>query len=183
MEDLVKARASDTKPFTPKNRWYSFDFSHKRAPRPDEVRQAIMEQVAGMLKPPISNIGVSGIRKAAQRIPKWPKTLAREQIRPALFNLYIFINAMGGTGGGIFRYMFGRFLAEAAAIVGQPELLENAETFRQVGDAWDAFGDWLLATSEAPDPAARLAEASAPLLDIANKEEHAWRSLHQIIEV
>ena len=39
-----------------------------------------------------------------------------DALRWALFNTYIFISPVGGSGGGIFRYMFSRFLREAAAL-------------------------------------------------------------------
>ncbi|MBE9507478.1 MAG: DUF4872 domain-containing protein, partial [Chloroflexi bacterium] len=102
MEDLEKARGSTYKPFPPQHKWYAFDFSGKRQPNADEVRQAIAEQAKGMLEPPISNFGVKGIRKAAKRALKWPAVMDEDALRFTLFNTYIFIDAEGGTGGGIF---------------------------------------------------------------------------------
>jgi len=106
MQDLENARGSKFRPFPPKNLWYTFDFSHKRHPTPDEVRQAIADQVGPMLEPPISNVGVKGIRKAAKLVPQWPDKLDADELRGAMFNAYIFICPEGGTGGGCFRYMF-----------------------------------------------------------------------------
>ena len=75
MEDLARARGSTFQPFPPKHKWYTFDFRQKRRPTAGEVRTAIAEQAQMMLEPPIRNIGVQGIRKAAQMIPKWPQKL------------------------------------------------------------------------------------------------------------
>ncbi|MCK4392668.1 hypothetical protein KAX17_07145 [Candidatus Bipolaricaulota bacterium] len=47
MDDLAKARGSTYKPFPPKNKWYTFDFSKVHPPRADDVRQAIREDVNG----------------------------------------------------------------------------------------------------------------------------------------
>ncbi len=179
MEDLAKARGSTYKPFPPKNLWYTFDFGHKRQPTADEVRQAIAEQVQPMLEPPISNVGVKGIRKAAKMVPQWPEKLDADELRFALFNAYIFISAEGGTGGGLFRYMFSRFLREAAGITGEGRLKDSADEFQRIGDAWEELGEWFRQVSEAPDPTSRLDECVAPLQALAAQEEAAWMRLHE----
>lgn len=180
MEALAKARGSTYKPFPPKNLWYTFDFGQKRQPTADEVRQAILEQAQAMLEPPIRNIGVKGIRKAAQMVPKWPEKLDADELRFALFNNYIFISPVGGTGGGAFRYMFSRFLAEAAEVAGDQRLTESAEEFKQVGDDWESLGEWFRQASEASEPASILGECVAPLTGLANSEEAAWQRLREI---
>jgi len=177
MEDLEKARGSKFKPFPPKHKWYTFDFSGKRQPTVDEVHQAIAEQVRPMLEPPISNIGVKGIRKAAKMVPKWPEKLDADELRGALFNAHIFINPKGGSGGGIFRYMFSRFLREAAEITGNSRLEESADEFQRIGDAWEELGEWFRQTSKADDPASLLSECVAPLKVLADQEEAAWTRL------
>jgi hypothetical protein len=177
MEDLEKARGSTYKPFPPQHKWYTFDFGEKRQPTAEEVRQAIAEQVQMTLEPPISNIGVKGIRKAAKMIPKWPDSLDADMLRMTLFNAHIFINADGGTGGGIFRYMFSRFLREAADVTGDKHLNESADEFQHIGDEWEKLSEWFLQASEAPDPAALLGECVAPLNELAELEETAWERL------
>jgi hypothetical protein len=179
MADLEKARGSTYKPFPPKNRWYTFDFGHKRQPSADEVRQAIAEQADPMLNPPIRNIGVKGIRKAAQMVPKWGDAMDADELRMALFNAYIFISAEGGTGGGCFRYMFSRFLREAARIAEEPLLEESAGKFQHIGDQWEDLGEWFLKTSEATDAASILRECVAPLKTLADLEEAAWAQLRE----
>jgi hypothetical protein len=181
LEDLEKARGSTYKPFPPRNQWYTFDFSGKRQPTADEVRQAIIEQVQPMLEPPISNIGVQGIRKTARMVPRWPDSLGAEELRRALFNAYIFISPVGGSGGGVFRYMFSRFLGEAAGITGDPRLAESADEFRRIGDGWEELAEWFRHTSEAPDPSALLGECVAPLEALAGQEEMAWTRLREIV--
>jgi len=179
MEDMEKARGSTYKPFPPQHKWYTFDFSQKRQPTADEVRRAIAEQAEMMLEPPISNFGVKGIRKAAKMIPRWPDSLDADMLCMTLFNTYIFINAEGGTGGGIFRYMFSRFLREAADITGDKRLNESAGEFKQIGDEWEKLGEWFLQASEAPDPDSLLGECVAPLNALAELEKAAWSRLHR----
>lgn len=177
MAALEKARSSTFRPFPPKNLWYTFDFRHKRQASAGEVRQALQEQARLMLQPPIRNIGVPGIHKAARAVAHWPESLAPDELRDALFNAYIFVSPVGGTGGGLFRYMFSRFLGEAAELVADPRLAESAAEFRQIGDRWEELGQWFLRTSEAPAPAAHMRECAAPLDELAQLEEAAWQRL------
>ncbi len=182
MEDLAKARSSTFKPFPPKHKWYTFDFSAKRPPEPQEVRQAIREVVTGMLEPPISNLGVKGIRKAAKRTLKWPEIMDEEGLRFACFNIFVFIDAMGGTGGGIFRYMYGRFLHEAAGITGDARLNDNATEFRRIGDKWQALAEVFMKASKADGPASILPGVRAPLLELADLEQAAWSRLGELVQ-
>ncbi len=180
LADLEKARGSTFKPFPPKNAWLTFDFSGFHAPDAAETRLAILNQATSMLNPPIKNMGVKGIRTAAERMLCWPKQMNAEELRWALFNTYIFISAEGGTGGGIFRHMFSRFLIEAAHITGETRLVESAAEFKRVGDAWEAFATWAKASSESPDPASHLPGVVKPLDAIADQEQAAWESLSKV---
>ena len=182
MEDLEKARGSTYKPFPPKHKWYTFDLSNKRQPTAGEVREAIAEQTQGMLEPPITNIGVKGIRKAARRALKWPDVMDEEELRFALFNAFIFIDATGGTGGGLFRYMFSRFLREAAEITGETRLDESAGEFQRIGDKWQEVAEIFKRGWKAQDPVGILAETTAPMMEIADLEEAAWGRLRGLVQ-
>ncbi len=183
MMDLAAARGSTYKPFPPENTWYSFDFKQKRMPNPEDVRQAIGEVCATMLEGPITNIGVKGIRKAAKMALNWPGKMTPEELSWACFNNYIFIDAEGGTGGGIFRYMYGRFLAEAAEITGQPRLAEIGRELHAVGDTWQAVAQIFKHGAEIDDPASILPETTDPLMEIAEVEESLWIELRDLAAV
>jgi len=180
IEDLEKARGSTYKPFPPRHKWYTFDFSQKRQPTAGEVREAITEQTQVMLEPPITNIGVKGIRKAARRALKWPDVMDEEELRFTLFNAFIFIDATGGTGGGLFRYMFSRFLREAAEITGDARLNESADEFQHIGDRWQDVAEIFKRGWEAEDPVAVLVETTAPMMELAELEEAAWGRLREL---
>lgn len=177
LADLAQARGSTFQPFPPHHRWLTFDFAGQRRPTAGEVTTAIRAQAATMLTPPLRNFGVAGIRKAAQAVRRWPSTLEPELLRPALINMAIMLSAEGGTGGGLFRYMFARFLAEAAELTGQRAYADQAERFRISGDGWEALADLARAASQAADPADCLAEIAAGLEAQAGLEQTAWQGL------
>ncbi|MHB1413778.1 MAG: BtrH N-terminal domain-containing protein [Chloroflexota bacterium] len=181
LADLAKARGSRFKPFPPQHTWFTFDFGDKRPPEAGEVREAIQEVTTRMLKPPIANLGVKGIRKAATATRQWPRVMSAEELRLACFNAFIFVDAMGGTGGGIFRYMYGRFLGEAAAITGDERLAAAGQDMQRIGDQWQEVARLLKAASEAHDPAPSLAEPTDLLQAIAEQEQRAWERLREAV--
>jgi hypothetical protein len=180
LEVLARARGSEFKPFPPRNMWCTFNFSHKRPPARREVKHAIREVTTGMLKPPIANLGVKGIRTAAERILNWPKIMNEDDLRYACFNVFVFIDARGGSGGGIFRYMYGRFLKEAAAIVENEELAKLGEDIHAIGDQWQQAAQIFEKAHTATNPSTLLPKASRLILDIAEREQTAWEQLHGI---
>ncbi len=179
-KDLARARASTCKPFPPRNRLYRFDFRELHSPEPAEVILSIREAAIRMLEPPIANFGVQGIHKAAKRISSWSEIMDAEELRRACFNCFIFIDAAGGSGGGLFRYMYGRYLKEAAGITRKNRLSAVGDEFKHIGDRWQQVAEILRRASESGNPAAQLPETTAPLLAIAGLEQAAWHTLLEI---
>ncbi|WP_166658914.1 BtrH N-terminal domain-containing protein [Kribbella sp. VKM Ac-2571] len=174
---LEQARGSAFRPFPPRHSWYTFDFSNAREPRPSDVRAAITEVCDGMLTPPIGNLGVRGIRKAIQETLRWPDALGTDALRRTCFNTALFIDARGGTGGGIFRYMYARFLGEAASITGEARLDELGSELNAIGDLWEDVAATFSAAAELDNPADLLGPATRPMYEIADREELLWQSL------
>jgi hypothetical protein len=179
-EVLAQARGSTYKPFPPKHQYYTFDFTDKQAPTPAGINAAIQTTAERMVDPPISNLGVRGIRKARQRTRQWPREMDAEALRWACFNAFIYIDASGGTGGGIFRYMYARFLDEAAEITNNPRLRHISQEFCHIGDMWQEVAHRFQQAAESDDPASQLEHITAPMPAIAGREETAWRQLGQM---
>jgi len=106
-KQLQKARNSPYKPLPPTNTYLEFDFSGFHKPTEVDIYSAISQNVEAMLYPPISNLGVKGIRRTAKEIFKWPNLFNDRELRMNLFSVYIFIE-ISGTGGGSFRYIYSR---------------------------------------------------------------------------
>ena len=174
---LEQARGSTFKPFPPKRRWYTFDFSNARRPSPEDVREAIADACQQMLEPPISNLGVKGIRKAADQARKWPMILDDAALRRTCFNTALFIDHRGGTGGGIFRYMYARFLVEAAAICNDPRLEDLVPELGAIGDRWESVAVIFSQAAESADPVGQLDTVVDPMLEIADLEQSFWENL------
>ena len=131
LEQLALARASKYQPFPPKNHWFTFDFTDAHPPERTALYDAIDQTAQAMLHPPIKNMGVAGIRTAATRVRQWPAQFDEATLRPALFNVYVYIE-IGGTGGGLFRYLYSRFLNEAADLTNDPQLEKRANKYMLV---------------------------------------------------
>ncbi len=180
LDQLALARASKFPPFAPHNLWYTFDFSQARPPRAADVSAAIAQAAQAMLHPPIQNMGVPGIRTAAKRVAGWGKTMEDAALRQALFNVYVFVE-IGGTGGGLFRAMYARFLEEAAALTGLDRLANAAGNaagaFHACAARWSALAAACEKAYELPNPAALLPALQEGLLELYEMERKAWEMI------
>jgi hypothetical protein len=180
-DTLERARGSAHKPFPPMHKWFSFDFSGARPPSAAEAREAIGEVCRGMLEPPIANLGVRGIRKARAETLRWPRLLDPPALRRTCASVAMFIDRRGGTGGGIFRYMYARFLVEAAEIVPEPRLAAMAPDLVAIGDRWEQVAEGFAHAAAAEAPAGLLDAATASLPEIADREEAFWGRLAELV--
>jgi hypothetical protein len=182
LQRLNTARSSPYKPFPPKNRWLEFDFSGYRPPVEAAVLSAIRQTVASILSPPISNIGVKGMRRSAKEILRWRTLFSERELRMNLFNIYIFTE-IGGTGGGCFRYMYSRFLKEAAGIVENLAHREGldaaASRVNESGKMFTKLGLLYKDAETASDIDGRIEKGSEIFKNIAFIEEEAFGALSE----
>jgi hypothetical protein len=178
---LRKARGSAFKPFPPKNTYLEFDFSMYHEPEARDICGAIRQTIQSQLDPPIKNMGVKGMRHAARELPKWPEMFGEHDLRMNLFNIYLFTE-IGGTGGGCFRYMYSRFLREAAKITGNDGLLGPADALQRAGEMFSEIGRLFRDAVKAKDLEERIGTASGIFHAVAELEENAYSELGRIIE-
>ncbi len=176
LKELANARGSNCKPFPPKNAYIDIDFSGFRVPHEEDYVSALKQTVASQLNPPIKNIGIKGLRYSATEIIKWPKNFSEHQLRMKLFNLYIFFE-VGGTGGGCFRYMYSRFLAEAANVLGSKSLLEASDLLQESGTKFTKIGNMFANFRDLDNIEEKVGEASKLFAQIADIEENGFRTI------
>jgi hypothetical protein len=103
-----------------------------------------------------------------------------QTIRPVLFNFYVYIE-IGGTGGGMFRYMYSRFLKEAAGILSDPAFSEVAEMIHGSGETFTRTPNLFENFEETYDPEKRIRKAGQMLNQIAELETEAYRKLESLV--
>ncbi|MHA1262947.1 MAG: BtrH N-terminal domain-containing protein [Candidatus Freyarchaeota archaeon] len=126
VREFVEARGSKHPPFAPRNKMLSFEFPRRLRDLREVLPEAIRQNMADFLNPPIKNLGVKAFNLIPRRLREWPKIYGDSELLMAMFNTYIYIEK-GGTGGGLFRRMYSRFLLEASEILDLPDL-EAAST-------------------------------------------------------
>jgi len=180
LKELEEARSSTFKPFPTENKWFTFEFPAKLTPVEEAVRNAITKTTTSMLHPPIKNLGVNGIYHLASEIVQWPKLFPPEN---ALFRQLYEVNYVmmekAGTGGGLFRYLYSKFLKEASELLNKKELADLSQRYHQIGQKWTTIAELI---REVPKNPETVHEARKTLLKVASEETEVLSLLARIFE-
>jgi hypothetical protein len=88
-----------------------------------------------MIKAPGSIVGVTGIKRTANKISTW-----RDKLGPRKAGLYlgqiVRMQEEIGTGGGGFRFLYAAFLEQAADYLQEDRLMSISDQFTKAGDLW-----------------------------------------------
>ena len=179
LEELAIARGSKFKPFPPKHGYFEFDFTAFRPPSANDFYAAIKQTADDILNPPIKNFGIKGIVKAGQEIKKWEKIFDDATFRMSLFNIYLFVS-VAGTGDGLFRYMYSRFLTEASIVTANRALADAAKKIKACGDLWVEMSSPLKEALTMENPSSLVDELPDRLNAIAATEIAAFRMLQDL---
>lgn len=150
-QEMAQARSSKFRPFPANNKYLTFDMTTYEAPNSETLTEAIRETCESMLNPPAKLLGINGITKFSQEIVKW-RTLDQKKLKTAGITNYFQISKDGGTGGGIFRKMYGEFLIEAAHILTDKEFTAIGNDFIKLAEKWDLLAGELWKLGKTGDP-------------------------------
>jgi Butirosin biosynthesis protein H, N-terminal/Domain of unknown function (DUF4872) len=134
----------------------------------DAAPRAIERAAEQMLEPVLGDFqGLPALRRLAAEVGEWPRA-AEDWQWCARFGYQVIERR--GTGGGNFRRMYARFLAEAG--------YAEAELASEAADRWTSLADTFLAASESDDPEPRLWSRVCDDADrVLGAEERLWTGL------
>jgi hypothetical protein len=168
LENLKRARHAQLPVFPLAGHMFSVRDSSPIGDLRGSTAAAIERCASRMLEPPLGDYeGLPALRRFAAEVGGWPDEIDDWQWC-ARFNYQVIERR--GTGGGNFRRMYSRFLAEADR--------SEAELSEQAASSWTALADALREASESETAAPvlwrRIGEEAAAVLE---REERLWNAL------
>jgi hypothetical protein len=139
LSDLEKARSSKYLPFPPKNRLLKIKASRQAQYLETGIRDAIRECCQHILKPPLKNMGLPGMKKWADMVASAHELYRDDNMLAMLVNSFIYI-VVGGTGGSGFRSMYASFLKESSEITSKSATEEASRLMEESAALWRAIG-------------------------------------------
>lgn len=170
---LAKAR-SFKGPMSSRN--MSFTIHRGAAERPpvkDLIAPAVRATADAFLAPPIGNIGFPGVQKTSRVMVDWLDSLASPA--EALSRIGSGMEH-GGTGGGLFRTMWARFLDEAAQLTGDGGYQQCAVRYYDISKKWTEVAA-LIKEAGSSLSRATLVRAARIVAELAGEERDAMRQL------
>jgi hypothetical protein len=148
---LDRARGAVAPPFGRGGRpWLEVDAPPQPRPLPEAVRDALRRQARDMLLDVDGAAGVSALERFAAELPDWPSRAASEADRAWCFRFAYQSIEKRGTGGGLFRALYARFIEEAEAAVPGLGTLGLGARMRELSAAWSRLGAALRELSTTP---------------------------------
>lgn len=179
-KQVEMARSSNHRPFPANNKYLDIKFNDYKQVTSSIIFSAIKETCDNMLNAPAQLLGLNGINKFSKEILKWSK-FDEEKLKISGITNYFMINADGGTGGGIFRKMYGDFLIQASKIVSCEEMEQLGIEYITISNKWDKVGNLMWRLSETTDRQL-LQEMSDIIKEIHTNETHVLTKLQEIIK-
>jgi hypothetical protein len=154
LDALERARASDGQPIGYTGRlWMEVDAPAQPRPMREAVRDALRRQAHHMLLETQGVAGVSALERFAEELSDWPRRAAGEADRAWCLRFAYQSIEKRGTGGGNFRALYARFLAEAAAHLPSVERLGLEGRMRGLASRWTELALAMKDLSDAPGAA------------------------------
>ncbi|MBC8986544.1 BtrH N-terminal domain-containing protein [Pedobacter sp. N36a] len=175
LKSLALARA-EKGPMASKNLYYTSDLSSKKFDLKKAIPAAIRNNAHQYLNPPITNIGYKGVYKTSSEIIKWfntSKTIESD------FKTVAMLMEKAGTGGALFRNLYGDFLKESYDLLQLDQLKTGHEAFIDIASLWTFLSELFEKIGQTKD-IKYVQEASEILKIIAAKEKSAMEVLATI---
>jgi hypothetical protein len=167
LDALERARASLAPPFGIGGRpWLEVDAPARPRPLDEALRDALRRQARDMLLEMDGAAGISALERFAGDLPRWPREATDEADRAWCFRYAFQVVERRGTGGGLFRALYARFLREAEAALPGLAAVGLAARMEALADGWTRLAAELRRLSDVPggavpSPVAELAAALA----------------------
>lgn len=134
---LIRARFAKGMPNTSGRMYYP-----THVPKDVDLNKAIIKGLKYTAKDmgtiPLPIFGGRAIGFLASRVGNYEKKYGKEEAKKYLGNI-VRMQEEIGTGGAGFRFMFGAFLQEASARLGNPMLHKKSLEITKIGDQWRNF--------------------------------------------
>ncbi len=151
LDALERARASVAPPFgLPGRPWLEVDAPPTPRPVPELVREALRRQARDMLFDADGGSGIGALERFAAELPGWPAGASDEADRSWCFRYGYQVIERRGTGGGLFRALYARFLAEAEAEVPGLARLGLGVRMAAIAASWSRLAAAFRRTSDGP---------------------------------
>jgi hypothetical protein len=168
LENLARARHSAHPAYPLEGHMFTVGEAIDRAQLEAAVPRAIARAVSEMLEPPFGEFaGVPALERLAGEAGSWPEAV--EDWQWCARFAYQVIERRG-TGGGCFRLMYSRFLAEAGR--------DEAPLAAEAAARWTELAEAFKAASESDEPQPALWRAvGVSAADVLEAERRLWTAL------
>ena len=134
LPDLDRARATMAPPLVVVGRpWLEVDAPRRPRPLAEAVRDALGRQVHDFLR---GEGGMEALERFAAELPSFPEVLLDGADRQRVFRSAYQVIEVRGTGGGLFRRLYARFLREAEIVLPELSPLGLPSRMEELAAAW-----------------------------------------------
>ena len=145
------------------------------------IPSAIRSNYRLMARAPLPFVGLHGMRRLGRTIVKISRdSRAAPEGLPRFLGHVVRMQEEIGTGGAGFRFMYGAFLRESAAMLHEEELKDASRAMTEAGDTWRLFALRASKMCKGREPM-DAAGLSAIITQCADRESAVWDQLYQTV--